>query len=71
MSKDYFIGVDLGGTNIKFGIVSEKGEIIRKGILPAQTHLGREAIMGNIIKAIEQTLALADKNKIKIIADFS
>ncbi len=66
MIKDYYIGVDLGGTNIKFGIVSAKGEIIHKGLLPAQTHLGRDAILGNIIKAIEQTLALAKKNKINI-----
>lgn len=66
MSKDYFIGVDLGGTNIKFGMVSEKGEIIHKGLLPAQSHLGRKTIMDNINQAIEQTLTIADKRKIKI-----
>jgi glucokinase len=66
MRIDYYIGVDLGGTNIKFGIVSEKGEIIHKGLLPAQSHLGRKTIMDNINRAIEQALAIADKKKIKI-----
>jgi glucokinase len=66
MDKRYFIGVDLGGTNIKFGIVSQKGEILHKGILPAQVNMGRDAILHNINKAIEQSLAFARKKKIKI-----
>ena len=66
MSKQHFIGVDLGGTNIKFGIVSEKGEILHKGMLSAQANLGRNAILGNINKAIEQSLAFAKEKKIRI-----
>lgn len=66
MRKKYFIGVDLGGTNIKFGIVSDKGEIQQKGMLPAQANLGRDAILNNINKAIEQSLAFARKKKMKI-----
>lgn len=62
----YFIGVDLGGTNIKFGIVSEKGEILHKGMFSAQANLGRDAILHNINKAIEESLAFARKKKIKI-----
>lgn len=66
MNQRYFIGVDLGGTNIKFGIVSEKGEILQKGILSAQANLGRDAILNNINKAIEQSLAFAKEKKIRI-----
>ena len=66
MGKVYFIGVDLGGTNIKFGIVSEKGEILHKGMLSAQANLGRNAILGNINKAIEQSLAFAKEKKVRI-----
>ena len=66
MSKKHFIGVDLGGTNIKFGIVSEKGEILQKGFLPAQSHLGRATILSNINKAIERSLIFAREKKIKI-----
>ena len=27
----YFVGIDLGGTNIKAGVVTEKGELLNKG----------------------------------------
>jgi len=66
MRKKYFIGVDLGGTNIKFGIVSEKGKVLQKGMLSAQVNLGRDAILNNINKAIEQSFVFAGKKKIKI-----
>jgi glucokinase len=62
----YFIGVDLGGTNIKFGIVSEKGKVLQKGKLSAQANLGRAAILNNINKAIEESLAFARQKDIKI-----
>jgi len=58
--------VDLGGTNIKFGIVSEKGEILYKGMFSAQANLGRDAILNNINKAIEQSFVFARRKKIKI-----
>jgi glucokinase len=64
--KRYFIGVDLGGTNIKFGIVSEKGKVLQKGMMPAQANLGRRAILNNINKAVAESLAFAKVEKIKI-----
>jgi len=66
MNKRYFIGVDLGGTNIKFGIVSLKGKVLQKGMLSAQVDLGRDAILKNINKAVEESLSFAKAKKIKI-----
>jgi glucokinase len=66
MSQRYFIGVDLGGTNIKFGIVSERGKILRKGLLPAQADRGRKAILNNMNKAVRESLAFAREKKIKV-----
>ncbi len=66
MGKRYFIGVDLGGTNIKFGTVSEKGKVLQKGMLSAQANLGRGVILNNINKAVEQSLAFPRGKKIKI-----
>ena len=37
----YYIGVDLGGTNIAVGVVNDKFEIIKKGSVP--TKADREA----------------------------
>jgi glucokinase len=65
-NKPYFIGVDLGGTNIKFGIVSEQGKIVQKGMLPAQAGQGRKAILNNINKAVRESLTFAREKKIKI-----
>ena len=66
MRKINFVGIDLGGTFIKFGIVSDKGEVLHKGMLSAQAKLGRDAILNNVNKAIEQSLAFVREKKIKI-----
>ncbi len=66
MSNRYFIGVDLGGTNIKFGIVSGRGEVRHKSMLSAQADLGRQAILANISRAVRQELAVAQDRKIRI-----
>ena len=54
----YYIGVDLGGTNIAIGIVNEQYEIVKKGSTPTKPDRGADAI-------IEDMAALAKK----LIAD--
>ena len=66
MNRREFIGIDLGGTNIKFGIVSQNGKVLQKGMLSAQANLGRGAILNNINKAIGESLAFARRKNIKI-----
>ena len=34
---EQYVGIDLGGTNIKAGVVNEQGEIISKGSIKTQT----------------------------------
>ncbi|MBE6626598.1 MAG: ROK family protein [Ruminococcaceae bacterium] len=41
----YYIGVDLGGTNIAIGIVNEKYEIVKKGSTPTKPDRGADAII--------------------------
>lgn len=66
MSKRYSIGVDLGGTNIKFGVVSDNGQILHKGMLSAQVNLGREAILSNLKLAAQRSLAFTHRKRIKV-----
>jgi glucokinase len=66
MSARHYIGVDLGGTNVKFGIVSDRGEVSFKGMLPAQVQQGREAVHRNMLRAVRQALDVARANKTKI-----
>jgi len=59
----YSIGVDLGGTNVKFGIISKKGKIAKKVILPTNADKGPDAVVSQIINGIN---ILLENSKIEI-----
>lgn len=59
----YAIGVDLGGTNIKIGIVSEKGKLVKNISIKTDANGGPKKVISNISKGIEEILI---KNKYKI-----
>jgi glucokinase len=65
MSKiaKYAIGVDLGGTNIKIGIVTDKGKLIKKTSIKTEAEAGPKKVISNIQKGIEEILI---QNKYKI-----
>jgi len=44
----YFIGVDVGGTFIKIGVVSERGEIVEKKKIPTPKNAGYKVIIEGI-----------------------
>ena len=46
----YYIGVDLGGTNIAIGIVDEAMKVVRKGSVPTLPERGAEAIVADMAK---------------------
>ena len=49
----YYVGIDLGGTNIKAGVVSEKGELLNKVSIKTNADRPMEDIikdMGNLAK---------------------
>jgi glucokinase len=48
----YLIGVDLGGTNIKTGLVDLSGKIIKKYEIPTEAKKGTKAVIDNIAKTI-------------------
>ena len=51
-----FIAIDIGGTAIKYGIISEKGDILEKDRKPSQAHLGGSHIIQSVINIIESYL---------------
>jgi glucokinase len=53
ISHELAIGVDIGGTNTKWGIVNHRGEIVRKGDIRTDAH----AEVGDFISALHETLA--------------
>ena len=44
----YYIGVDLGGTGIKAGVVNENGEIVSKGSTPTMAERPYQAVIADI-----------------------
>ena len=60
--KDKFaIGVDIGGTNIKLGIISETGEIIKKGMVETKAEGGPDSVVLQIKKGINELLSNNEK----------
>ena len=56
MASKYSIGVDLGGTSIKFGIVSYDGKIYKKMVLPTFAEKGPAAVVKQIKKGVNALL---------------
>ena len=55
----YYIGIDLGGTNIAVGIVNENHEIIAKGSTPTLANREPGASLDEMAKACADVIAEA------------
>ena len=55
-SEKFAVGVDLGGTNIKIGIVSESGKIYKRISLKTDAAKGTKEVVKNIKYGIKQIL---------------
>lgn len=64
----YFIGIDLGGTNIAAGVVSEEGQLICKTSIPTGAHRPAEAIVADMARAAQLCLADSGLEKSQIEA---
>ena len=62
-NNKYAIGVDLGGTSIKLGIVTNTGKLLKKIAVRTEAEKGPKKVIGNIISGINE---LNDKSKYKI-----
>lgn len=51
------IGIDLGGTNIKFGLVTKEGRIVQRLNIPTRAVEGPKAIVARIINGLNYLLA--------------
>lgn len=64
MTDRVAVAVDLGGTHIKFGIVTTHGEITRDLVLPTEAEQGQEHVIRQILKGIGAVLDGVDRNTI-------
>ncbi|MFN4244925.1 MAG: ROK family protein [Brevinematia bacterium] len=51
-----YIGIDLGGTNIKAGVIDDDGKILSSLVVPTEASLGWEKVISNIEKIISNLL---------------
>ncbi|MBI4578380.1 MAG: ROK family glucokinase [Planctomycetes bacterium] len=58
----YFVGVDLGGTNIKAGLVDEQANVKSKFSVPTEVEQGPDRVVRNITAAAERAIAEAGAN---------
>ncbi|MCW8848695.1 MAG: ROK family protein, partial [Melioribacteraceae bacterium] len=66
MKEQYAIGVDLGGTKVKLGIVTSSGRIVKKLSIPTLANEGAEKSISQIIKGIKDLLKSNKKNIVGI-----
>ena len=69
----YYIGIDLGGTNIKAGVVDENGHIAftEKGRVIAEKIYERHKVLTEILMAIGVNREIAAKDACKMEHDIS
>ncbi len=53
----YYIGVDLGGTNIAVGIIDESGKLLCKKSVPTLAQRGEDAIIEDIAKTVKEIVS--------------
>lgn len=59
------IGIDLGGTSIKYGLVDEKNNLFWSSKTSTPAKISRQAIVDSICKAVLETLHMAEKLNIE------
>lgn len=55
-----FVGIDLGGTNVKVGIFDGKMNLLNKGSVPTNAQMGVEAVVESMVELSRELLAAND-----------
>ena len=61
---DLTIGVDLGDSEIKAGIIDKKGKILKKVVVATESDKGKDVVLANVNKAIDLVLKFKKFRKI-------
>ena len=66
MEKEYAIGIDLGGTSVKYALIDNEGVFYFQGKLPSKANVSAEAVIGQLVTAINEVKAFAQEKDYKI-----
>lgn len=56
----YAIGIDLGGTSVKYALINHNGDFLFEGKLPSLAHQSAQAVIGQLTRAANEVKAFAD-----------
>ncbi|MBN1351547.1 ROK family protein [candidate division KSB1 bacterium] len=65
---NHYIGLDLGGTNLKYALGNKHGEVLVKLTRPSQASESLEKILHNMFAAVEKLLEIAKLEKFNVIS---
>lgn len=63
MAQQYYIGIDLGGTNVRAGVVTPSGEILSHDFRSTEVHVSQDHSIGQIIKSASAACEMAGVKK--------
>lgn len=63
MIMEASIGVDLGGTAIKYALVNRQGEVLYQGTRPSSADISAEAVIHQLLECINDVRTFADSGK--------
>jgi len=64
----YYIGLDLGGTNLKYALGDSNGNILVKLTRPSQANESQKKVLNNMFAAVEKLLEIAKLEKFHVAA---
>ncbi|RGN40278.1 ROK family protein [Bacteroides oleiciplenus] len=64
--RQYAIGIDLGGTSIKFGLLDSDGQFLHEGKVPSYADISAEDIINQLVRVAEETKSFAHKHNYPI-----
>lgn len=65
---DYFVGIDLGGTNLRCVVTDKSGAVISRGDIPTQPQEGVDAVMDRMASLTLKTVVDAGLNVSRVAA---
>lgn len=60
------IGIDLGGTNIKWGIVAEDGQVLKEGITATESERGPEVLLGKLSAITAEAISCSGEFQVEL-----
>ena len=66
MEKEYAIGIDLGGTSVKYALIDNNGVFHFQGKLPSNADVSAEAVIGQLVKAVNEVKTFAEAKEYTI-----